>query len=643
MADERNAKLVLGVETKGTDKAGKAIANLGKETKALSKELTSASKAANSIDVKSSAGGGGGAPAAAKFRGAASLVGGGEIVGLIDDLQDLGEGFSQLASQGGKLGSALVGTLSPAIGSTAAGVAVAGAAFAVAGIAIIALGAVIKSFVDEQAKQQKIIEDIVDAQRSVDEKINAGATAKALIEERELLVKNLEDEQKRVAALRDQYDRQFKGKGTENEGIVDAASTLLSGTEEGLANSINEAAANLITLDIGIKALTGGIESGETAAADMKEAEEELAKQRDKEASGILKQAQLAGQAVGAQKRALGATEEANTERLSSIEDERAAMEAQIAVLQSSGSTAESVTEEIAALNAQLGNLGKESEFIKNTALEVSKARDAEKKATKDAEDAAKKAEQEAERNAERAAAAQEKYNAAIKDASVNLKQSTEDINTKLGQALTDNLTGMFRDVEDLTTKFHRDTFDQDMKANQAERDALTDHLRDIDDIREDARKSEQEAIQEGDFKALFLARRAGEDAFKQEQKETRREGEDRRRALGDERADLLRNAQRERSDRMMGYERQNADSRTAAQREFQQAQVARTRSLEAAANAYRSELQQLGQYLQQRNQMNAAANQQDLNTRTNPRPGAGMIGNQAGIPARTIKQVFIK
>lgn len=674
MADERNAKLILGIEVKDGSKAKGEIVSLGKTAKSLRSELASISRTteldtlakdmakfaaetgdtekalgklnaqlakmgASDDEIKSVArtfsdaskatggGSGGSTPAAAKFRGAASLVGGGEIVGLIDDLQDLGEGFSQLASQSGGLGSALVNSLSPAMGSTAAGVAVAGAAFAGAGIALAALGAVIKAFTDEQAKAQAVIEGIVEAQQSVDEKINAGATKKALEEERELIRKNLEDRKDDLERFNKQYKEQFMGAGTDAEGFVDPLVQAFSGAEEGLSNSINNTSQDISDLQIQYDALTRGIESNETATADMKAAEEELAKQRDKEAQDILKQAQLAGQAVAAQKRALGATEEANLERLDSIEDEKAALQAQIDVLQVSGSTSEIVTEQIAQLNAQLGNLGSEADFINSTALAASRARDAEKKAAKDAEDAAKKAAQDAERNAERAAAAQDKYNDAIKSAAENLKQSTEDINTKLTQSLADNLTGLFRDVDDIAEKFRRDTFDADIKAQQAERDALTDHLRDIDDIREEGRKSERDAIQEGDFKQLFLARRATEENLRNEQKETQREASDRKRADQDARADLLRNAQRERGDRLLNYERQNADSRLAAQRELQQAQLARTRSLEAAANAYRAELAQLGQYLQARNQMQAQANQQALANQQQGISGQGISG----------------
>src|SRR5689334_6680979 len=121
--DTRNAKLILGVEVKDGSKAKGEIVSLGKTAKTLRSELAGISRAseldmlakdmakfaaetgdtekalgklnaqlakmgASDDEIKSvarsfsdaskSAGGsGGGAPAAAKFRGAASLVGGG--------------------------------------------------------------------------------------------------------------------------------------------------------------------------------------------------------------------------------------------------------------------------------------------------------------------------------------------------------------------------------------------------------------------------------------------------------------------------------------------------------------------------------------------------------------------------------------
>lgn len=589
--DTRDAKLRLGVETKGVDKSVNDLKGLDREIDKLTKDirqgfdksvnsvealtdeirgdlvgaLKEADKVASGIEVKSGGSGGGNAPAAAKFRGAASLIGGGEIVGLIDDLQDLGEGLVQLKSAAPGAVDGIM-KLASSIGS--GGLLAAGAA----GIALVALGLAIKSFADEQAKAQAVIEGIVDAQREIDQKINAGATTADLNAERELLIKNLEDEKRRLKDLNAQYDAQFKGAGTEGEGFVDPFVQLLSGAEEGLANSINKTGDNIGKLQSQIDALNNGYKDSDLAANDAKTSEQELAQVRQTETP-----------------RAIDSAANAERERAKVLRDQERAVEQQ--------------------------------------------AR------------AQEQANREQQQQAEKAAAAQTKYNEAIASAGTQLKQATADINTKLSQTLSDSLTGLFRDVSDLSEQFRRDTFDADLKANQAERDALTDHLRDIDDIREEGRKSEREAIQEGDFKQLFLARQSGSDALRQEQKETQREGEDRRRGLQDERGDLLRASQRERSDRQLAYERTNADSRTAAQRELQMAQTARTRSLEAAANAYRAELAQLGQYLQQRNALQQQANQQALQQQGrsgNTQSATGISGTGSFNASQTIPQTYL-
>lgn len=270
----------------------------------------------------------------------------------------------------------------------------------------------------------------------------------------------------------------------------------------------------------------------------------------------------------------------------------------------------------------------------------IETAKQAEKEAARAVEQQAREQEkivQQQEQNAEKAAAAQTKYSEAVASAGTQLKQAAEDINTKLGQNLADNATALFRDATDIAEKFRRDTFDQDIKAQQAERDALVDHYRDIEDITADARKSEQEAIKEGDFRALYEARIAKAEALREEQLQTQRENEDRGRALQDSRSDLLQNAQRERSDRLVNYERQNTDARLASNRELAQASVARNRALAMAGEYYNTELRQLAAFNQRRLQMNAQTQQQMLQQSQPGQIPFSTAPNQAGIPANMI------
>lgn len=684
----RNAKLILGIEVKGAEKTSGQIVNIAKSANTLREALAKSArtdelaaltadmakfaaetgdteeavkrlnvalakiganedeirgvanafeaqrKAASQVNAGGSSGGGG-TPAAAKFRGAASLVGGGEIVGVIDDLQDLGEGFSQLATQGGKLGGTLVNALTPAMGATAAGAAVAGAAFAAAAVAIVAIGVALKTFQEGLKDSQELLDSTFEGQRKVQEAIRSGLTTNEAIERQAELQATITDETNNRTLAEQKYKEAFAD-SVEQLGEGATRALDLAGAFDPLKKEIDTADGIVKDATAEVNFLGQALEGGKLAANDMKAAEEELKKQRDKEAGAILARAQQAGAAVNAQNNALKATEEQNIERLASIEDEKEAIQAQIAVLQSSGSTAEAVTGEIEKLNAQLQGLGQESSFINDTALAVSRAADAEKKSIKDREEAQKKAEQESERNAERAAAAQDSYNKAVADAATTLQQAVQDINAGLQQALTDNLTDLFRDMEDLTRQLQDDLTDAQDDFNRDQIQTVIEREREIEDILRDGKKAELEAIRDGDFKALFLARQAQQEELQESQRAARREDQDRQREYDNERSDLLRNAQRERADRLVNYERQNADARLSAQRELQQAQLNRQRSLEAAANAYRAELAQLGQYLQARNQMQAQANNAALQQlRQTGISGQGIPGN--GIPGAGI------
>lgn len=580
MVDERSAKLLLSVESKGVDKSVNDLKGIDREIDKLNKDIRQgfdksvnsvekltdeirgdlvsaikeADKAADGIDIKSPSGGGGNAPAAAKFRGAASLVGGGELVGLIDDFQDLGEGLVELKSAAP---GAAQGLMSLASSMGPGGLLLAGAAAVAVGVLALAF----KSAGDAAQKNADIINDTIDARRKFDQAVREGMTSQEAIQAQKDLQAARDDE----LALIEDMKRELGALASER--IKTSGGLAQRGKEEeAIYQQLLKSQDILSGYDADLNALNIRIEDNAFAANDTTTAEQELAQVRETETPQAIETAK-------------------NAERDRAREMEKVARE-----------------QERAAAEA---------------------AREQERIAA------------EQQRRAEQAAAAQQKYADGIKNANTALKQATADINTKLSQGLADNLEGMFRDVTDIATEFRRNTFDMDLKANQAERDALTEHYRDIEDIRDDALKSEQEALREGDFKQAFLAKQAGADALKQEQKETRREGEDRRRALGDERADLLRNAERTRADRMLAFERQNADTRTAAQRELQQATLTRTRALEMNAASYKSELAALGTFLQQRNNLLATANQAAL-----AQIGGGR-GNASGLnnTGRSIQQ----
>lgn len=537
-------------------------------------------------------------------------------------------------SEKSKIATVATNLLTPALGAQAAATVAAYAPMALLVAGLLAVGAAVKSVTDSIAERMEKLKSELDARRSAVELAGSGAST-------EEAQKKLDDYNATIATQQKLLDENKAKLGenadalktaSQNTGIMSAGLKAGFDTTDAAQYQAQVDASNAIIAKATVEqeALKAALEEGLFAANDAAEAEKKLAAERSKAA---LDQANAAGKELEARQRALAATGEQNEKRLQTIEDEKAVIQAQLDSLKSSGDTSEEVTAQIEKLNGQLGSLGKEADFISSTALEASRKRDAEKKAAKDAEESAKKAE-----------AAQNKYTDAVRNAGRTFKQSSEDIRTKLGQGLADNLTGLLRDATDLTTKYRRDTLDLDLKAQRSERDALTNHLRDIEDIRESAQKSEQEAIREGDFKQLFLAREAAADALRREQRETQREGEDRRTQFQDERSDLLQNAERARADRLLAFDRQNADTRQNADRQLQDARLAQSRALALAKENQNLELAQLrahyGQLTQIHQQFFQGVQQMAAGMRPGIRaPGAGVAQPQLAVAQ--LAQIF--
>lgn len=627
MADTKQAKLILSVQTEGADKAAASVKQLQTSTVTLQSELARISRndSINQLAVKYGivAKKTKDATTAAQqlneelkrinategeISGAASTfsqtAGSGNRLARIGSelralpstqIPGLGIGTDQVASVlrlSGALGqvSEKVGVvttvataLTPALGATAAGIAGIAVAAAPFVIALAGIGLALKSLADQAAAEADKINAIVDSQRSVGQDIARGLTSEDANKQIEELNRLRDDEIERVAKLKQNYQDNIN-----SAGLLAPALKLLSGAEEALNSQIATGTEDITTYETKIAALELATQDGSLAANDAAEAEKKLTEERSKAA---LNSADSAAKELQAQQKALAATEEQNQKRLTAIEDEKAVAEKQIEVLEASGVTSEEVTKKIEALKEQLGLLGKESSFIKDTALEASRAADAEKKSKKDAEDAQKKAEQ-----------AQEQYTKAVKSATDAYKNSVQDIGTRLRQTLSDNTLKLQRDLTDLSTKYERDQYDLTLKSQRAERDAAQDQINDLEDIRRNAAKDEQQALQEGDFKALFLARKQGEEALQQTQTDTERERQQRAQSQAYALEDLRRNNERQRQDRIAGYERQNFDARTAQQRELQQAALTRNRALQIATEGQNAGLKQFANFWQQMN-----------------------------------------
>lgn len=614
----------MGVLAKKTGDVGAAVKDLSKQLTALGAskdEIRSVAQAFNEAQSGGIGGGGGGQGgnllqrigAQGRNLPSVQIPGAGIGTDAISNLIRLTGALGEAAGVTGAMTAATT-ALTPVLGASAAGVA---GVIAVAGPLILivgGLGLALKALGDQAAAESKAINATVDAQRDVAQQIAEGLGS----EEASKQLEELNAKRKAEAELLAR-NQQIYTENIENQGALTGVLKATSGAEQALSDQIQKSKDLIEGYDTSTQALTRALDDGTLAANDAAEAEKKLAEERTK---AVLSAADLAGKELAAEQKALNATEEQNTKRLDSIEDEKAVLQAQIDVLTESGDTSEEVTAKIAALNTQLGSLGKESDFIKNTALAASRAADAEKKAKKDAEDAAKKAEQ-----------SQIQYTKAVDSAGKTFTNAMQDIGTRFRNTLADNQTKFNRDLDDIGTKFRQEELDLTIKANRDERDAALDQQKDLLKIQKDANKDEQEALRDGDFKALFLARQAAAESVKEEESAI----DDRKRArildIQDARDDLLRAAERQRADRVRGYERQTIDARLANQRDIDQARLTRQRALQVASEGLNAELAQYQAFWKQFGAVGANGMKQAL----------AMASGQGGTGANTSSPATFK
>jgi hypothetical protein len=123
------------------------------------------------------------------------------------------------------------------------------------------------------------------------------------------------------------------------------------------------------------------------------------------------------------------------------------------------------------------------------------------------------------------------------------------------------------------------------------ELEAYQDQIKDLDKIRDDAAKDAREALIAGDFKELYLARLARDEALQEEKQADIEEQQKRKQNQDYALEDLKRATDRQRDARRLGYEQQNTDAQTARDRDIQQARTAQTRALAQAYASLQAEL----------------------------------------------------
>lgn len=583
----------MGLLAKKTRDTAAAAKELSKQLESIGANKDEIASATGAFNAAQSGGSNRLARAGSELRALPSTQTGlGFGTDAIGNVLRLSGALTEIAGKS-SVATAAINILTPRLGAQAAATIGAAAPAAAFVVAFGAIAIALSSLTSATSQNAEAITAYAEAQRGLNADIVAGLTTEEAQKKLDDLNESRRLEEELLAKNKAAYAAFEKDATDAGASVDDLGSTLgkivfgsdvlkdtakaFSGDEQALADSIAASEKNITTFSASADTLSGALESGRLAANDAAEAEKKLAEERSKAA---LASADSAAKELQAQQKALGATEEQNKKRLEAITDEEAVAQKQIEVLEASGITSEEVAKKIASLKEQLGLLGKESAFITDTALEASKAADAEKKALKDTEDGAKKAAQ-----------AQDQYRKSVESASLSLKNSVQDIGTRLSQTLQDNTLKLNRDLNNLDIKFNQDQQDLQIKANRAEMDAYKDNLDDIAKIRKDAAKDEREALIEGDFQQLYLSRLAREEALKEEQQTDLKEAQGRKQNQDFALEDLKRADSRQRDARRLGYEQQNMDARTSRDRELAQARLAQNRALAQASQALNAEL----------------------------------------------------
>jgi hypothetical protein len=274
------------VETGRAVEAAEALNAELKKMAATDDELKSLAKTFSDVATQSdkAAGGktgGGGAPAAAKFRGAASLLGGsgaGEVIGVIDDIQDAFEGLSAAASAAPGALSAAASALGPVGLGLAAVAAVAALAFAAASESI--------------RKEAQKIDEVSKSRLALAERLAAGLTTEDALAELEA------NERRRVELTRvlTQAEKDYNDFLASQPDILgNAGDNLLKVFDDREAageKAILDAKAAIAAIAADDQTLREAIDQGRTITGKATEAEVKLAEVRGAETTkGIEKAA----------------------------------------------------------------------------------------------------------------------------------------------------------------------------------------------------------------------------------------------------------------------------------------------------------------------------------------------------------------
>lgn len=514
------------------------------------------------------------------------------------------------------------------------------------GIAALAtVAAVTFAELDRIAQENsKEIKGAIEGFRELQQDIAKGLTSDEARQRLEELTKARDAEDKTLKAAESTYKNYIDSVGAGAIGVK-----ALSREEETHAEQVEISKSNLKDMNQELAGLEALLESSALAANDAAAAEAARTE-------ALLSEAQTAGQTVAVQERARNATVAANESRLQAIDSETAAIQAEIAVLESSGNTSEEVAARIAELNGQLSQLGDESSFIKDTALDLARAREqeaeaqkAQEKAQADAQRAAERRASEIERAEQQIASARRKAADTTSKAKTKLSRTNADISTDLDRTFTDIATKTRRGIKQVQAEIAEAQFEAQLDNFQDEQTSLRQHYDTLEDIRTDALNSEEDLFRGRDFLGL---RDLARDTERQRQQETtalEREQREQDIQLNQEIQDIERQGELKRQQRLEDGRDERADARLAARRKRIDAREATRRDIIDAKEAARAEIALAQQTIQQKLQLEQQYAQQSLAITQGLVDGAGAAGAAAttrrapsiGVAGTTLSGVF--
>lgn len=175
---------------------------------------------------------------------------------------------------------------------------------------------------------------------------------------------------------------------------------LVGDAGDDLADELKDLEAEEKNLITSTEGLTDAFDSAEVAANDAREA--------------LLENADQISEVREFEQEALAGSAEENARRAESIQNERAIIREQIALLENSGDTSKEVQDRIEELNGELGQLGQQSQFLSSAAVKAAEGLQALADAEGQLEAAAKQSAKAASAAASKTIDAQNRENKAI-------------------------------------------------------------------------------------------------------------------------------------------------------------------------------------------------------------------------------------